>query len=429
MHLIITRIIRATVPFFKEWGYVVLFLVSILESTPLIGVVVPGATLVIFGGLLSRNGILFLPIVILVSALGAWIGDVLSYFIGKHYGYPFLQKYGKYIFINEARLEQLRELIKKHRIKTIILGRFNSLTRSIGPFASGASEMAFSSYLLLSCISALLWASVHALVGVIFGQGIEALSHYISLFFLFAMLFSLLIFYSYRLVNRNHHVFRKYHVYTLIVNILSIFLFTSSLEDVVRHRWLSRLDVYVYNLSPHIQTPLLTSIMLLITRLADPLYVLVGSIALVVFMMYRKAWYGALLSFLSLGSGVTLQYMVKNITDISRPPHPLVETLYASFPSGHATMITIFAVLLFWAFGEEFKHKYSKRLFAWALVLLVFLVCFSRLYLRAHWTSDVVAGISLGLFSVTFFMLLLRGTIWSQEWLIHIFRRHIKPLE
>lgn len=76
-----------------------------------------------------------------------------------------------------------------------------------------------------------------------------------------------------------------------------------------------------------------------------------------------------------------------------RPPHPLVETVGFSFPSGHAVAGAALALaLVLVAFPPGSKRR------KWELIALafVFVMAFSRVYLAAHWFSDVVAGVLLG---------------------------------
>jgi membrane-associated phospholipid phosphatase len=89
---------------------------------------------------------------------------------------------------------------------------------------------------------------------------------------------------------------------------------------------------------------------------------------------------------------VTLWYL-KRWFDRGRPPDALVETVGASFPSGHAVAGAATAVALVLAF---FLPAAERRRWEWIAVGFAFLMAFSRVYLRAHWLSDVVAGVLLG---------------------------------
>jgi undecaprenyl-diphosphatase len=76
----------------------------------------------------------------------------------------------------------------------------------------------------------------------------------------------------------------------------------------------------------------------------------------------------------------------------ARPPDPLVMTKGFSFPSGHAVAgaaVAVGIVLAFFPAGE-------RRRWEWAAAGFAFVMAFSRVYLNAHWFSDVVVGILLG---------------------------------
>jgi undecaprenyl-diphosphatase len=76
-----------------------------------------------------------------------------------------------------------------------------------------------------------------------------------------------------------------------------------------------------------------------------------------------------------------------------RPPAPLVETVGYSFPSGHAVAGAATAVALVLAFMPA---GHERRVWEWIAAAFAFVMAFSRVYLYAHWFSDVVAGVLLG---------------------------------
>jgi membrane-associated phospholipid phosphatase len=79
--------------------------------------------------------------------------------------------------------------------------------------------------------------------------------------------------------------------------------------------------------------------------------------------------------------------------DRGRPPHPLVDTVGASFPSGHAVAGAATAVALVLAFLPPGP---KRRKWEWIAIGFAFVMAFSRVYLYAHWFSDVLAGVLLG---------------------------------
>lgn len=184
--------------------------------------------------------------------------------------------------------------------------------------------------------------------------------------------------------------------------LLSLALFCLILFGVLNGRIFSEFDQNIVGIFPAFHSSAFISFMFAVTRLADPLLTLGVSLILVASLAYRKLGFKELVSILAISLGSLFQYLVKDLTQIDRPAGSLVETLYASFPSGHATTITIFALISSWVFGDSFKTKKGRYIFYGIMAVMVVLVGVSRVYLLAHWPSDVIAGICLGIFSFTF---------------------------
>lgn len=116
------------------------------------------------------------------------------------------------------------------------------------------------------------------------------------------------------------------------------------------------------------------------------------------FLLIQRKRLSALLLVLGLAGGVLLSEGLKAIFERERPPaqYQAVETLNASFPSGHALLSTVFYLTLGVMLTRAFPQK---RLKAYALgvgLLFALTVGATRIYLGAHWASDVFAGWSVG---------------------------------
>jgi membrane-associated phospholipid phosphatase len=84
---------------------------------------------------------------------------------------------------------------------------------------------------------------------------------------------------------------------------------------------------------------------------------------------------------------------VKAATDRARPPGALIETTAASFPSGHAiaTAVTALGLVLVFAHPGPSRWRWEVHAVEFTAVMAL-----SRVYLRAHWLSDTVAGALIG---------------------------------
>lgn len=96
-------------------------------------------------------------------------------------------------------------------------------------------------------------------------------------------------------------------------------------------------------------------------------------------------------------SSLLVMSLLKSLIQRHRPPNPLVEgiTNY-SFPSGHAFMGVVFYGLLIWYASIYIRTKWLQQIIIFFLLLVIAAIGFSRIYLRVHYATDVIAGICIG---------------------------------
>ncbi|MBO9560982.1 MAG: phosphatase PAP2 family protein [Caulobacter sp.] len=124
---------------------------------------------------------------------------------------------------------------------------------------------------------------------------------------------------------------------------------------------------------------------------------LIVSLVLALMLSLRR-WSEALVVFVGAAGGVAISQGLKQLFGRERPDlvYRAVEAANPSFPSGHA-MLSAVVFLTLGALAARFApRKRVKALALGAAVLLSLLVGASRIYLGVHWTSDVLAGWSLG---------------------------------
>lgn len=408
MSIIDNFLLNLPLPLIDHWGYLIIFLSAIIEALPALGTFSPGHTIVILGGFFAQLGVLRLSAVVLVAAAGAIIGDLLGYVIGRRYGHNFISRYGKYFFFNQEKYEATRQMVNQHAGKTLIIGRFSAFTRAFAPFIAGISHVRFGKFIAYDFIGGLAWAVASVLLGYFFGQTFAVAAKYFGYIVSAALVAIIAIVLGYRLLNKRWHIFIKHHFYYLIFNALSIYVFFKMAEDYLERESTYRLDLWLDQNVHLIWQPWLSQLMIFITNIFRPEVLLAAALAAATYFFIKRRWHQAALIFLSAGGGLALGALAKLLVNRPRPTGGLILETGLSFPSQHALMAVIFFSLVMYWLAKKIQRQWLKYLCLAAAAGLVALISFSRLYLKVHWTSDVVAGLALGLFWLTFLILAFR---------------------
>jgi membrane-associated phospholipid phosphatase len=125
------------------------------------------------------------------------------------------------------------------------------------------------------------------------------------------------------------------------------------------------------------------------------------------YFIRKNKWY--FIKFASIAiSNLLLMFGLKYLFNRPRPLIPLLKEVPGlSFPSGHAFMSLTFFGLLIYVVYHDVKNKWMKWGLIVLLLLMIFMVGFTRVYLRVHYVSDVLAGFSFGFLSLVIMLGLL----------------------
>jgi len=142
----------------KEYGYVVLFAWSILE----------GELGLIMAGIMSHTGDMFLPIALLVGAVGGFTGDQIYFYIGR-----FNKRYiHTQLHTHRRKFAIAHLLIKKYGWPIIFVQRYLIGLRTAIPMAIGLTKYSGKKFAFINFMSALFWASVTIVPAYYFGAEI-----------------------------------------------------------------------------------------------------------------------------------------------------------------------------------------------------------------------------------------------------------------
>ncbi len=182
------------------------FLIAFSESLIIVGLIVPGAVLmIIIGALIAMNALDFWPAVV-CAILGAISGDSLSYWLGKRYQYK-LQTIWP-LSRHPELMDRANAFFQKHGVKSIVLSRFIGLLRPVIPAVAGMSKMPGKIFLSANIGSAIIWAPLYLLPGLLFGLSIEMASEFAGKFILLVIFLLLIIIFALWAIQRLY-VFSK----------------------------------------------------------------------------------------------------------------------------------------------------------------------------------------------------------------------------
>ncbi|WP_196803481.1 HAD-IC family P-type ATPase [Thiomonas sp. FB-6] len=172
-------------------------------------------------------------------------------------------------------------------------------------------------------------------------------------------------------------------------------LFFGVLEDVLSHDPLVLVDVQVFHLAQALRGPTTDHLMVGITELGDAAVLLPLIVATLAWFVARRLWLSAAYWVGAVGVAQLLAQVIK--LALHRPrPMPLYAGAQAfSFPSDHAVMSAVVYGMLAWLLLRRASPRW-QRVGGAAAMTLVLLIGLSRVYLGAHWLSDVLGGLAFG---------------------------------
>lgn len=155
---------------------------------------------------------------------------------------------------------------------------------------------------------------------------------------------------------------------------------------------LTNLDNLANEIAVNIESPALTSFSKFINLIFEPIALMIILLGISIYLFfYSSRKKGIILAGTSIVTAAIVT-ILKNIIQRSRPENSIIESTGFSFPSGHSTLILVFLGLLIYLFT---KGKIRKNVIIISIPIIL-IVGLTRVYLRVHFLTDVIAGIAIG---------------------------------
>jgi membrane-associated protein len=156
------------------WTYVLVPVLAFLETGAFVGLLVPGETAIVVGGVVAERGEVALPALVGLVWIAALGGDVVSFLLGRRFGRPFLDAHGARLRVRPDHLERVEQHFARHGGKALLVGRFVGILRALTPFVAGASRFPLRRFVPYAAAGTLGWAAAFTLVGYGFSESFES---------------------------------------------------------------------------------------------------------------------------------------------------------------------------------------------------------------------------------------------------------------
>ena len=178
-----------------DMGYIGIFVMMFLESSffPF-----PSEVAMVPAGYLASKGEMNLFAAWLAGAGGSLAGALFNYAIGHKLGRPFLQKYGKYLFLKEESLQKVEDFFAKYGHPSTFWGRLVPGVRQYISLPAGIGRMHIPSFALYTVLGAGIWCAVLLGLGYFLGENEERIKEYLHVILALVMALVVVVFLYYR---------------------------------------------------------------------------------------------------------------------------------------------------------------------------------------------------------------------------------------
>lgn len=150
------------------WIYAILFVIIFAETGFVFFFFLPGDSLLIaIGALCSSSALIHLHYMMVLLIIAGILGYIVNYLMGKKLGFKFAQQHSRWL--KPEYMQKTNHYFTQHGGKTILIARFIPFVRSFAPFAAGAGEMSFNTFMFHNIAGAVVW--IISLLSIGYGLG------------------------------------------------------------------------------------------------------------------------------------------------------------------------------------------------------------------------------------------------------------------
>jgi membrane protein DedA with SNARE-associated domain len=163
--------IFSVLEFLSQLGYFGIALGLMIE-------VIPSEIVLGYGGYMISEGILGYPGAIIAGTIGGTFAQLFLYWAGYYGGRPFLEKYGKYVFINKKQIDLSEQWFSKYGVGVIFFARFIPVVRHAISIPAGIAKMSATKFTLYTVAAVIPWTILFLYLGHALGENWSHIKEY-----------------------------------------------------------------------------------------------------------------------------------------------------------------------------------------------------------------------------------------------------------
>jgi len=365
-----------------QWLGLAIFIVACVECLAIAGLIVPGTILLFAGAVLAGSGALGLSETLLLGFLGGLLGDAISYTLGRRFHQnirrlPLLRHHPEWIGSAESYFQ-------RYGIASLLVGRFIGPLRPMLPMVAGMFDMPLPRFIAVSLLAGAGWAVAYLLPGWATGAAMRLPlpEGFWTEAGIIAAGLALLIGLSISTSLRSKRYGTRLIAGLSLVMLAAVFIGWPYLND---------FDQGLMTLVQEHRRATLDGTIVLITRLGDFRTQFVVGGVLTGLLLLSRQWRPAIFAACTLMGTALANGTLKWLFARARPEVLSDPLTSYSMPSGHSSASFAFFLTLAVLAG---RGQPPRMRLTWILLgcLPAMSIALSRVYLGAHWPTDILAG-------------------------------------
>jgi membrane protein DedA with SNARE-associated domain len=412
----------------NNWGYVIVFLIVLLECQAFLGFFMPGESMVMVAGFLAGQDVLDVRVLIAVVAVAAILGDSIGYEFGRRLGRDWLRRHGEKFWLRPERLDRMDAFFTGYGGWSVLFAHFLHVGRALMPFFAGAARLPYLRFVSFNAIGCILWATIYSLIGYLFGQSWHLIDRWIGRAGIIGAIFSTMVVVTivlWRGITSRELEIREwwrqfcarpavvsfrlrfarqidwleqrfspkgYLGIHLTVGVFLLFaataIFGGLLERIGTRGWFVAADLRVAEWFANHSNGAMSPVMVFTARLAS-IWSL-GALVLLATLIWHRHRHRLRLLLIAAPGGVVLDFVLKRIFAGGRPRfgHGIA---FGPLDGDIMTATVVYGALAY-VFVRSLRRWHWRALVIAATVLLILSITLSSLYLQAIELSDALVA-------------------------------------